>query len=194
MIHLESAVIVEGKYDKIRLSSFLDAEIITTDGFAIFKDKEKVAFLRKIAEKRGLIILTDSDHAGFMIRGHLTSVIDPKYITNVFVPEISGKEKRKSAPSKQGLLGVEGISEEIILAAFDKAGVTGEKREHKERITEAELYLLGLSGKENSAALRRRTAEKLGLPGGMSKTQFLTALNCLFDKNEFLEKFRSEVL
>lgn len=126
MIKLYQAVIVEGKYDKIRLSSVLDAEIITTEGFRIFKDREKLSFIRQVAKKRGIIIMTDSDSAGFMIRGHLASAVPNENIINVYVPEIKGKEKRKAAASKSGLLGVEGMSEEVILSALKKAGVSPE--------------------------------------------------------------------
>lgn len=127
MIKLSQAVIVEGKYDKIRLSSVLDAEIITTEGFRIFKDREKLSFIRQIAKKRGIIIMTDSDSAGFMIRGHLASAVPNENIINVYVPEIKGKEKRKASASKSGLLGVEGMSEEVILSALERAGISPEK-------------------------------------------------------------------
>ena len=127
MIKLSQAVIVEGKYDKIRLSSVLDAEIITTEGFRIFKDREKLSFIRQVAQKRGIIIMTDSDSAGFMIRGHLASAVPNENIINVYVPEIKGKEKRKTSASKSGLLGVEGMSEEVILSALERAGISPEK-------------------------------------------------------------------
>ncbi len=191
MIRLKQAVIVEGKYDKIRLSNFVDAEIITTDGFRIFKDKQKRELIRKVAEKKGIIILTDSDSAGFMIRGHLSGITDPKNIINVFVPEIKGKEKRKTTQSKQGFLGVEGLSEQIITEAFLKAGIDvqdGKVTVAEAKITRADLYETGLLGKDNSAQKRCELEEKLGLPKGMSVSQLLTALNLLYTKEELTDK------
>lgn len=195
MIHLKQAVIVEGKYDKIRLKSFLDAEIITTDGFRIFKDREKVSMIRRIAEKRGIIILTDSDSAGFMIRGHLTGIIDPKYIINVFVPEIKGRERRKTQSSAEGLLGVEGLSEDIIVGAFKKAGVNIDGSDSDvpgEKLTHTDLYKLGLSGGENCREKRNRLISALKLPRGMSTNQLLTALNTLVGREELYKMYESE--
>lgn len=192
MIHLKEAVIVEGKYDKIKLKNFIDAEIITTDGFGIFKNKEKINMLRRIAEKRGIIILTDSDSAGFVIRGHLTSVIDQKFIKNVFVPEVEGKERRKEKASAQGLLGVEGLSEEIIIESLKKAGIgLCGKAEEKQKITSTDLFRLGLSGVDNSREMRERLLKSLDLPVGMSTKQMLTALNSLYSLPE-LEKILEE--
>ncbi len=196
MIHLKEAVVVEGKYDKIKLKNFIDAEIFTTDGFAIFKNRQKTEMLKKIAEQRGLIILTDSDSAGFVIRGHLTSVINPQYITNVFVPEIKGKEKRKTQSSAQGLLGVEGLSEQVITGALKKAGVTVDKTqptEPKEKITHADLFKLGLSGGADSKQKRKDLCERLQLPFGMSTNQLLTAVNALYSREEFYKLFETEV-
>ena len=192
MIHLREAVIVEGKYDKIKLKNFIDAEIITTDGFRIFKNKEKINMFRRIAEKRGIIILTDSDSAGFLIRGHLTSVIEPKFIKNVFVPEIKGKERRKEKASAQGLLGVEGLSEEIIIEALKKAGVGADKKtQETPKITSTDLFRLGLSGGGNSREAREKLLKSLDLPVGMSTKQMLTALNSLYSLEE-LEKTMEE--
>ena len=180
MIKLSEAIIVEGKYDKIKLKNFVDAEIIVTDGFSIFRDREKVAMIRRIAEKRGIIILTDSDSSGFLIRGHLTGVIDPKFIKNVYIPEIKGKEKRKTEESAQGLLGVEGLSEDIIIKSFEKAGVIGcddgGKALH-DPISHNDLYSLGLSGSADSKQRRKALTDFLNLPSGMSTNQLLTALN-----------------
>ena len=188
MIHLKEAVIVEGKYDKIKLKNFIDAEIITTDGFGIFKNKEKINMLRRIAEKRGIIILTDSDSAGFVIRGHLSSVIDPKFIKNVFVPEVEGKEHRKEKASAERLLGVEGLSEEIIVESFKKAGIgLCDNAETKSKITSTDLFRLGLSGGDNSREQREKLLKSLDLPVGMSTKQMLTALNSLYGLTQ-LEK------
>ncbi len=193
MIHLNEAVIVEGKYDKIKLKGFLDAEIITTDGFAIFKNREKLDMIRRIAEKRGIIILTDSDSAGFVIRGHLSGFIDPKYIKNVYVPEIKGKERRKEKASAQGLLGVEGLSEEIIVEALKKAGVGADgSTEEGPKITTADLYKAGLLGADNSRKAREKLLESLDLPKVMSTKQMLTALNSLYTRDELLKLLLEE--
>ena len=193
MVKLSQVVIVEGKYDKIRLSSFLDAEIITTDGFRIFKDKEKVEMLRRVAQKKGVIILTDRDSAGFLIRGHLTGVLPNDKITNVFIPEIKGKERRKTSASAEGLLGVEGLNEEVILKAFKIAGIdfeTGAADTCKgEKITRQDLYNIGLSGNEDSRSMREQFLRSQNLPTGMSTSQMLTALNSLFSRREFLNFF-----
>lgn len=187
MISLSGLVVVEGKYDKIKLKNFIDAEIVVTNGFGIFKNREMTDYIRRAAEKRGIIIMTDSDHAGFMIRDRLCGCIDKKYITNVFVPEIKGKEKRKQKPSAEGYLGVEGLGEDMIREALRKAGITGEKPKTGEKITKTDLYLLGLSGREGSAEKRSALLKKLGLPSGMSPSQFITALNVLYDKEEFIK-------
>lgn len=187
MIHLSQAVIVEGKYDKIKLKNFLDAEIITTDGFRIFKSYEKCDMIRRIARQRGIIILTDSDSAGFIIRGHLTGIVEPKYITNVYIPEIAGKERRKRSASAEGLLGVEGISEEVIVDALKKAGVLlGEKfgAQNADKITHLDLFKLGLTGADNSKQKRTALLERLKLPKAMSTNQMLTALNSLYSREE----------
>lgn len=184
MIKIKQTVIVEGKYDKIKLANIIDANIISTDGFAIFKDKEKMQLIRKIAQKDGIIILTDSDSAGAVIRGHLCSCINPEYITNVFVPCIKGKEKRKREESKEGYLGVEGIDASIIKAAFSKANIeTVDKADKK--ITSADLYRLQLSGCDNSKEKRLLLQQKLGLPKVMSTKQLLGAINALYSCEEF---------
>lgn len=196
MIRLKQAVVVEGKYDKIKLKNFIEAEIFTTDGFAIFKNRQKTEMLRKIAEQRGLIILTDSDSAGFVIRGHLTSVINPQYITNVFVPEIKGKEKRKTQGSAQGLLGVEGLSEQVITEALKRAGVNidgSEPIKPLDKITHTDLFEVGLSGGANSKQKRADLCQKLQLPTGMSTNQLLSALNSLYSKEELYKLFETEV-
>lgn len=190
MIHLEQAVIVEGKYDKIKLKNFLDAEIITTDGYGIFRNREKLEMIRKIAEKRGIIIMTDSDSAGFVIRGRLTGFIDGKYITNVFVPEIKGKERRKATASAAGLLGVEGLDEETILKAMEKAGIASDAQSPNRsdsKLTKADLFSVGLSGRPDSKQRRETLMKSLGFPTGMSSGQFLTALNSLYSRKEFFE-------
>ena len=179
MIRLRQAVIVEGKYDKIKLENILDALILTTDGFGIFKDKEKQAFLRRLAREQGLIILTDSDSAGFLIRNFLQSSIPPSQLTHVYIPDLFGKEKRKAAPGKEGKLGVEGVSEQVLLDAFARAGVTASQSEQPAapKLTTADLYALGLSGTPNSGQRRKALLQKLALPERLSTTALLRVLN-----------------
>ncbi len=180
MIKIKQAIIVEGKYDKIKLSRFIDAPIITTEGFGIFKDKERVRLLKTLAETNGLVVLTDSDSAGFMIRSFIGSAVDKQRIINAYIPDIKGKEKRKTAPSKEGTLGVEGMSEDVILSALENAGVFCEKGEKtKGEITKGMLYELGLSGKANSAEKRKKVIAALGLPQRLSANQLVEVLNCI---------------
>jgi len=187
MIKLKQAIIVEGKYDKIRLSNLVDALIIPTNGFAIYKDKETAELIRTLAKKTGIIILTDSDSAGLQIRNALRNIVREGEIINVYIPDIPGKERRKRVPSKQGLLGVEGIDDEILLNAFEKAGVFAEKSAvPKEPITKADLVELGLSGGENSAAARAALQKRLGLPERLSANLLLEILNVMFSREDFL--------
>ncbi|MGN0113831.1 MAG: toprim domain-containing protein [Acutalibacteraceae bacterium] len=187
MIKINQAVIVEGKYDKIRLETVIDAPIITTDGFGIFNDKQKQSLIRKIAEKRGIVILTDSDSAGFLIRSKLCGMVPADKITHVYIPELHGKEKRKPQPSKEGLLGVEGVPNDIIAAAFERAGLlcgNNDNDDNRRNITKSDLYELGFCGKENSATLRKMLINKLGFPSHMSANALLNALNILMDYDE----------
>ena len=190
MIKLEQTVIVEGRYDKIKLSSLIDGLIIETDGFGIFKDKEKQRLIRRLAEEKGIIIMTDSDSAGFKIRSFLGGSIPNDRIIHVYIPDIFGKEKRKTEPSKEGKLGVEGVPSKIILEALEKAGVTcfetksGSKRE----ITNVDLYEMGLSGGENSRAKRELLLRYLGLPARLSTSAFVKVLNNFTTYDEFIKK------
>ena len=188
MIRLRQAVIVEGKYDKIKLSGLLDALILTTDGFGIFKDKEKLAFLRRLAETNGLIVLTDSDSAGFLIRNFLQSSIPPAQLTHVYIPDLYGKEKRKRTPGAEGKLGVEGVSEQVLLEAFRRAGVTASTGEapKREPLTTADLFELGLCGTPNSAQKRRLLLQKLALPEHLSTSALLRVLNDYVAREAFL--------
>ncbi|MGN0612322.1 MAG: toprim domain-containing protein [Porcipelethomonas sp.] len=183
MIKLKQAVIVEGKYDKIKLSSIIDAVIIVTNGFGIFKDKEKLALIRFYAESTGIIILTDSDRAGFVIRNHIKGAVKNGIIKNVYIPEILGKEKRKQKPSAEGKLGVEGMNEKIILEAFEKAGITSDESERKSGgiITKTDLYMLGLSGGKDSSIMRKRLLEHMKLPSLLSANSMLEVLNTVTD-------------
>lgn len=185
MIKIDKVIIVEGKYDKIKLSRFIDAPIITTDGFGIFKDKERQKMLRRLAETKGLVVLTDSDSAGFLIRSFIGGSVDKKYVINAYIPDIKGKEKRKTQPSKEGTLGVEGMTEDVILSALENAGVLCEKSENaREEITKTDLYELGLSGKKDSAAKRAKLLEYYGLPSRMPANQLVRILNCITTPQE----------
>ena len=187
MISVKEAIIVEGRYDKIKLSQIVDTPIIETGGFRIFKDKEKQSLIRQIACQRGILVLTDSDSAGFVIRNFLRSAIPDGKIKHAYVPQLRGKEKRKSESSKEGLLGVEGLSAEIIAEAIRKSGATiiGESSAvHTAEITKGDLYDLGLTGRENSAALRQRLLKKLNMPSYLTTNALLSALNCLYSLKE----------
>ncbi len=187
MIKIKQAVIVEGKYDIIKLSNIIDAVIIKTDGFGVFKNREKQKLIRSLAQKNGIIVLTDSDSAGFVIRNFLNSSVPTNQITHVYMPDIFGKEKRKTEMSKEGKLGVEGISEKIILEAFEKAGVFCEENEQIERklIKNSDLYEWGLSGRPNSQEKRKKLLQKLDLPERMSSSSMIKILNSFISFEEF---------
>ncbi len=187
MVKIREAILVEGRYDKNTLSQIVDAPILETNGFGIFKDKQQMNLLRTIAEKRGLIVFTDSDGAGFVIRNHVKSAIPGKYLKHAYIPDIAGKERRKSAPGKEGKLGVEGMSPEIILDALRRAGATVENEELLEKgnqLTKMDMYDLGLSGGENSKSMRAALLKALNLPQHMSANALLDALNLLYTKEE----------
>lgn len=192
MIKTEKAIIVEGKYDIIKLSNIVDTLIIKTDGFGIFKDKEKQQLLRRLAKEKGIIVLTDSDSAGFLIRKFLKSSIPDEQITHVYIPDVYGKEKRKTHSGKEGKLGVEGISEQVLVEAFRKAGVDCEESDKEERrlITNIDLYEAGLMGGENSKEKRQRLMRALSLPERLSTSSFLKILNTFVTYEEFLEKLK----
>lgn len=187
MIKLKMPIIVEGKYDKITLSNVVDTLIISTDGFRIFKNKEMCDLIRTLSQKDGIIVMTDSDSAGNVIRNHIKNIASSGKIINIYVPQLKGKEKRKSAPSKEGFLGVEGISKEILLETFKKYGITGEQVEADIRkITKTDLFELGLSGGENSTLYREKLLLKLNLPKNLSSKAMLDVLNVLFTYEEFI--------
>lgn len=194
-IKIKETIIVEGKYDKIRLSPLFDANIIELGGFQIYNNKDRLALIRRIAEKSGIIILTDSDSAGFRLRHYLSSAVPKDRITNVFIPDIFGKEKRKTRPGKENLIGVEGMTTEILLEAFKKAGISLESAvsERKAPLTKAYLYELGLSGGENSAELRRKLCEYFSLPKMLSANSLAEILPIITDEAELssaLEKIK----
>lgn len=184
-IKLTEAVIVEGKYDKIKLSNILDAFIIETNGFAVFKDKTKLSFIKKLAKERGIIILTDSDHAGFMIRNYISSGVPKEQIKNVYIPDVFGKEKRKNAPSKEGKLGVEGMTKEVIVEALSKAGITSSKSVCSDPVTTVDFYDLGLTGGAGSKAKRKALCKVLDLPEFLSTSSLISCINNFITKEEF---------
>lgn len=189
MIKLSQAVIVEGRYDKTTLENIIDALIIPTDGFRIFKDKEKCALIRSVAQKNGIIIMTDSDSAGAMIRAHIKRITDNKNITHVYIPQIIGKEKRKDKPSKEGTLGVEGMSAEIITEALKKSGITGEKTDKlSKKITKNDMFRFGLSGSPYAAEKRHSLLRFLELPDNLSPNAMLDIINTFFSYEEFERK------
>ncbi|MCH5192809.1 MAG: DUF4093 domain-containing protein [Oscillospiraceae bacterium] len=188
MLKVKEAVIVEGKYDKIKLSSVIDGVIIPTGGFSVFKNRETLEIIRYFAKKTGIIILTDSDSAGFKIRSYLKGAIREGKIINVYVPDIFGKERRKNAPSKEGKLGVEGIDGEVILEAFRKAGITADLTEEtSDPITRLDLYELGLNGGENSSEMRRALLSALDLPERLTVTGMVEILNTLMTRQELYD-------
>ena len=186
MVKIREAILVEGRYDKNTLSQIVDAPILETAGFGIFKDKKQMALLRQVAEKRGLIVLTDSDGAGFVIRNHIKSAIPGKYLKHAYIPDIYGKERRKAAPGKEGKLGVEGMTREVILDALRKCGATieGEDTISRNAITKQDLMELGLSGGPDASARRLALLKKLNLPEHMSANAMLQALNLLYSLDE----------
>ncbi|MBR2937702.1 MAG: DUF4093 domain-containing protein [Oscillospiraceae bacterium] len=184
MIKIREAIVVEGRYDKNTLSQIVDAPILETAGFGIMKNKEQLALLRKVAASRGLIVFTDSDGAGFVIRNYLKGAIPAPQLKHAYIPDIPGKEKRKSAPGKEGKLGVEGMTPEVILDALRRAGATveGESDSHTVgAITKQDLMALGLSGGPDSSQKRLELLKKLELPAHMSANAMLQALNLLMD-------------
>ena len=189
MVKIKEAIVVEGRYDKNTLSQIVDAPILETAGFGIFKDKQQMALLRRVAENRGLIVFTDSDGAGFVIRNHIKSVIPAKFLKHAYIPDIYGKERRKSAPGKEGKLGVEGMRPETILEALRRAGATmeGEAAAPQNQITKQDLTELGLSGGADSSAKRLALLKKLDLPEHMSTNALLQAVNLFYTLDELRE-------
>ena len=193
MIKIRQAIVVEGRYDKNTLSQIVDAPILETSGFGIMKDKKQLQLLRRGAQPRGLIVFTDSDGAGFVIRNFLKSAIDPKYLIHAYIPDIMGKERRKAAPGKEGKLGVEGMRPEVIIACLRRAGATIEGEEVQAPttpITKQDLMELGLSGGKDSSTLRLRLLKKLDLPEHMSANAMLQALNLLYTLEQLREIVR----
>lgn len=190
MIKLEQAIVVEGKYDKNTLSQLVDAPIFETNGFGVMKDRALVALLRRAAGTRGLIVLTDSDGAGFVIRNYLKSVLPKQGVFHAYIPDVPGKERRKGKPGKEGKLGVEGMPPEVLLEALRRAGAQAEDSpEPPDPITKTDLYLAGLSGGADSAARRRALQQELGLPEHLGSAGLLQALNLLMTREEFQHRY-----
>ena len=189
MKRIREVVVVEGKYDTVRLKSAVDAMVIETAGFGIFKDKKQLELLRSLAEKRGLLILTDSDSAGFVIRNYLSGSIPAAQLKHAYIPEIAGKERRKETPSKEGLLGVEGIDNEVIIESLRRAGATFEDEEKKDTgcgFSKTDLYDLGLWGTADSSKKRKLLLQKLNLPDKISISRLLEVLNIAYEKGQIL--------
>ncbi|MDE5583760.1 MAG: DUF4093 domain-containing protein [Ruminococcus sp.] len=187
MIKIDEAIIVEGKYDKIKISSVIDAVIIVTDGFRIFRNAEKLELIRHYARKTGVIILTDSDSAGRKIRGYIKGAVQEGKIINVYIPDVFGKEKRKEKPSAEGKLGVEGIDVKTILSAFKNSGVNASESQKTPDITKFTLYELGLSGGNGSKKLREKLQKYLALPSLMSADALVEVLNTMTDSKGLAE-------
>lgn len=188
MERIREVIVVEGRYDKNALSQVVDAVILETGGFGIFKDRQKQKLLRTLAGTRGLIVLTDPDGAGFVIRNFVKGCVEPDRIKHAYVPDIRGKERRKSTASKEGKLGVEGMRPEVLLDALHRAGATFEDAAETPRaagITKADLYARGLSGREESAARRRELLQRLDLPERLTADGLLDVLNALMTREDF---------
>ena len=189
MHSVREVIVVEGRYDKNALSQVVDAVIIETSGFGIFNDAEKRKLLQTMAEARGLIVLTDSDGAGFVIRNYIKGCVDPKLVKHAYIPDVYGKERRKSAPSREGKLGVEGMKPQVLLDALIRAGATFDDEENKKtapRISKADMYARGLSGREGSAEKRAQLIKQLGLPERLTADGLLDVLNATMSREEFL--------
>lgn len=194
-VKIREVIVVEGRYDKNALSQVVDATVITLGGFAVFNDKEKLALLRRLAEKRGLIVLTDSDGAGFVIRNYLKGALPKEQIKQAYIPDIHGKERRKRAPGKEGKLGVEGMTPAVLLEAIRRAGaaIEGEAEDESTQaapLTKADLFALGLTGGPDSAAKRQALLKQLELPEHLTANGLLEALNLLYGREEFLAGFK----
>ena len=190
MKRIREVIVVEGRYDKNTISQVVDAAVVTLGGFAVFNDREKLSFLRRLAEERGLIVLTDSDGAGFVIRNYLKGALPRDRVKQAYIPDIPGKERRKRSPGKEGKLGVEGMKPVVLLEALRRAGATFEDEapaaERGKPITKADLYALGLTGGTGSAERRQVLLRRLDLPEHLTPNAMLEALNLLYDRASFL--------
>jgi len=194
---IKEVIIVEGRYDKIAVKNAVDAAVIETSGFGVFSDKEKIALIRKLAQEKGIIVLTDSDGAGLVIRNYLKGAVGAN-VKNAYIPEMAGKERRKNAPSKENLLGVEGMDRDIIINALLRAGATVEDGENdtavkREEISSFDMYDLGLSGGVGSTQKRERILRALSLPTKMSAKAMREVLNLLFTREEFIKFYKENI-
>jgi ribonuclease M5 len=189
VIKIKEAILVEGRYDKNTLSQIVDAPIFESDGFGIFKNREQMSLLRQVAQKRGLVVFTDSDGAGFVIRNHVKSAIDNRYLKHAYIPDVYGKERRKAAPGKEGKIGVEGMTKDVLLDALKRAGATFNETvtTAARNITKQDFVELGLSGGQDSSEKRRQLLQKLGMPEKMSSNAMLQAVNLLYSKEELVK-------
>ena len=189
MLKIQEAILVEGRYDKNTLAQIVDAPIFETGGFAIFKDKQQMALLRQVAQKRGLIVFTDSDGAGFVIRNHIKSAIDNRYLKHAYIPDLYGKERRKKTPGKEGKIGVEGMAKTVLLEALCRAGATvqGNVKTSSCNISKQDLMEMGMSGGPDAGAKRLALLKRLDLPERMSANAMLQALNLLVTLEELRE-------
>ena len=197
MRKIKEVIVVEGRYDKNALAQVVDATVITLGGFSVFNDKEKLAFLRRLAEKQGLIVLTDSDGAGFVIRNYLKGTLPKELIKQAYIPDVQGKERRKRHAGKEGKLGVEGMKPEVLLSVLERAGATfldgeGENASLKDPITKADLFALGLTGGPDSAAKRQALLRKLDLPEHLNANGMLEALNLMYDRETLEQAVKEE--
>ena len=193
MRKIREVIVVEGRYDKNTVSQVVDAAVVTLGGFAVFNDREKLAFLRRLARERGLIILTDSDGAGFVLRNYLKGALPKDRVKQAYIPDVAGKERRKRRPGKAGMLGVEGMSPAVLLEALRRCGATfedetAEPRESEPPITKADLFALGLTGGPDSGEKRRELLRRLDLPEHLTANGMLEALNLLYGRRAFLEQ------
>ncbi len=186
MLKIKEAVIVEGRYDKLKLSNILDTLIVETNGFGIYNDKAKLKFIKRLANERGIIILTDSDHSGFQIRHYLSSGVPKDKIKHIYIPDVYGKEKRKKEPSKEGKLGVEGMSEKLLLDLFNKANVNSENVTIENPVTNFDLFDLGLSGTPNAKQNKKKLLKALDLPEFLSTNSLLSYINSSMTRDEFI--------
>ena len=190
MVRIEEVIVVEGRYDKNKLKQIVDADILETSGFGIFHDKQKQKLFRTLAARRGLVVLTDSDGAGFVIRSFIRSCVPPEQVKHAYIPDVYGKERRKSSPSREGKLGVEGMPPQVLLDALRRAGVrfldSEERPAPKEPITKADFFARGLSGRTGSREARARLLRKLDLPERLTADGLLDVLNALMYREDFL--------
>lgn len=190
MVKVKEVIVVEGRYDKNTLAQVVDAVIVETAGFGIFSDTEKLEMIRRLAERQGIVVLTDSDGAGFVIRNYLKGAVDPKKVKHAYIPDVAGREKRKRSWSKERKLGVEGMKPEVLLDALRRSGATLDDMAASEpdaRISKADLYAAGLSGRPDSAAKRQNLLKQLALPERLSPNAMLDVLNALMSREEFLQ-------